>query len=380
MGDEPLYIHADTLAIMDEDIPLSNKLEYLHQLIAKRYAFIERLAVAVYDPKTDSLKTFIHSSGDANPLAHYQARLSETSSLRAIIDNASPRVVNDLGIFENNDKLHSQKINQQGYRASYTLPMFRHGNFFGFIFFNAKQPNVFTPEVLHDLDLFGHLLSLTVTGELEKFRTLEAAIQTARDITHHRDAETGGHLDRMSRYARLIAEELAERYGFSDEYIEQIFLFSPLHDIGKIAIPDDILLKPGKLSEEEFRVMQSHTEKGREIIQDMLDHFCMSNARYREMLGNIAQYHHEALNGMGYPRGLQGEEIPIEARIISVADIFDALTSKRPYKEAWSNERAFAMLQTMSGLSLDPDCVDAMINNRERIEEIQARFTEDAFG
>jgi len=380
MDSEALYSHPDTLAILDENRPLSVKLEYLHNLLCQRHSFVDRLAVAVYDPKTDLLKTFIHSSGNANPLNHYQAKLTETGSLKAIVESGRPRVVNDLSIFEGNGKLHSRKLTEGGYRASYTLPMYRHDNFYGFIFFNACKANVFTSEVLHDLDLFGHLMSLTVTSELQQFKTLEAAIHTARDITHHRDAETGSHLDRMSRYARLIAEELAAKYGFSDEYIEQIFLFSPLHDIGKIAIPDDILLKPGKLSEQEFEVMKAHTEKGREIIETMLTNFGMADTLNGGMLANIAQYHHEAMNGLGYPHGLQGEEIPIEARIIAVADIFDALTSKRPYKDAWPNDRAFAMLQEMSGLTLDPDCVNAMLNNVKCIEEIQARFTEDVFG
>jgi HD-GYP domain-containing protein (c-di-GMP phosphodiesterase class II) len=209
---------------------------------------------------------------------------------------------------------------------------------------------------------------------------LQAAVDTARDITHHRDNETGSHLDRMSRYSRLIAEELAPRYDFSDEYVERIFLFSPLHDIGKIAIPDEILLKPGQLDEQEYEIMKSHALKGREIIDGMLEHFGIASLDHSNMLRNIAQYHHEAMNGMGYPEGLQGEAIPIEARIIAVADIFDALTSRRPYKAAWDNDRAFALLQELSGVTLDADCVNALFAHRKRVEQIQQRFREDPFG
>jgi HD-GYP domain-containing protein (c-di-GMP phosphodiesterase class II) len=239
---------------------------------------------------------------------------------------------------------------------------------------------VLSDEVLHDLDLFGHLMSLTIVQELGQYRTLQAAVATARDITHHRDNETGGHLDRMSRYARLIAETLAPRHGFSDEYVERIFLFSPLHDIGKIAIPDEILLKPGQLNEQEYEIMKSHAVKGREIIDSMLVHFGIDTLDHSDILRNITQYHHETLDGLGYPEGLQGKAIPIEARIIAVADIFDALTSRRPYKGAWDNEQAFALLKEMAGTTLDGDCVSALLDHRVRVEQIQQRFREDPFG
>lgn len=374
------YQHTDTLSALNQNLPLSEKLELVHQAINSRYAFIVRLAVAVYDPKTDLLKTFIHSSGGTEPLNHYHAKLANATSLYQIIEAGRPRVVNDLQIFSGSQHEHSRRIQAQGYEASYTMPMYHKGNFFGFVFFNANQKYVFNDEVLHYLDLFGHLLSLTVMQELAQLRTLQAAIKTACEITHRRDNETGSHLDRMSRYARLIAENLAEKYQFTDEYIEQIFMFSPLHDLGKIAIPDNILLKPGKLDAEEFQIMQTHTTRGREMIDSMLDNFGVNELQNRELLCNIAQYHHETLNGSGYPEGLKGTEIPIEARIIAVADVFDALTSQRPYKQAWSNAEAFSALEEMAGVTLDPDCVMALINNQEQIREIQQQFAEDCFG
>jgi HD-GYP domain-containing protein (c-di-GMP phosphodiesterase class II) len=376
MGQENLYFRADSLDKLNESQPLSEKLGYVHRTISQRFPFIERLAVAIYDPKTDLLKTFIHSSNGSVPLSHYHAKLSEASSLCEIIKLGRPRVVNDLSIFGRSKHEHSKRLLAEGYAASYTMPMYHNGELYGFIFFNASQKGVFSEEVLHHLDLFGHLLALSVVQEVSHFHTLQAAVQTARDITHHRDNETGAHLDRMSRYSRLIAAELAELHGFSDEYLEQIFLFSPLHDIGKIAIPDGILFKPERLTREEFEVMKRHTTKGREIIDGMLEHFGIAGLDHGNILRNIANYHHETLDGMGYPEGLQGEQIPIEARIITVADIFDALTSERPYKSAWPNERAFALLQEMAGLTLDRDCVNALLNNVEEVESIQRRFGE----
>lgn len=236
--------------------------------------------------------------------------------------------------------------------------------------------DVLTEHVLEQLDVFGHLVSLMVANEIANMRTLVAAVTTAAHLTHQRDPETGGHLDRMSRYARLIAKILATQHQLDDEYIERIFMFSPLHDIGKIGIPDDVLLKPGSLDQAETIVMHSHAAKGREIVDDLLENFGLEAIQNIGILRNIAGCHHEQMDGSGYPAGLKGDAIPLEARIVAVADVFDALTSRRPYKEAWSNDDAFAMLERLAGEKLDAECVQAMIENRAQVEQIQAQFKE----
>ena len=174
-------------------------------------------------------------------------------------------------------------------------------------------------------------------------------------------------------------KEVAKKYKLNDDLVEHIFLFSSLHDIGKIGISDSILLKAGKLTEAEFDTMKTHASKGGEIIDMMLKNLGFDEFPHAEILRNIALYHHEAINGSGY-NGLIGEEIPVEAKIVAVADVFDALTSVRPYKEAWSNERAFLFLQSMAGTKFDSDCVAALINMRDEVEAIQMRFKEDHIG
>lgn len=375
-----LYYHRDALDTLNKHSSLSDKLVALHKLLKRRYPFIARIAVAVYDPKTDLLKTYVDSGTSAHPLRHYSAQLSEVPSLQDTVTRGRPRVVNDLDVFKRSGKEHAVRIRTAGYGASYTLPMFLNGAFFGFVFFNSRLKRVFTNSVLHDLDVFGHLTSLTVISELSAIRTLDASIRTAADIVHHKDVDTGAHLDRMANFSRLIAQEIACRYRLTDGLIEHIFLFAPLHDIGKIAIPDEILRKPGRLDDKEQTIMRSHTAKGREIIDVMLKNFGLDGLEHIDMLRNIALYHHEAMNGSGYPKGLRGEEIPIEARIVAVADIFDALTSRRSYKTAWSNDEAFAMLQKMAGSQIDRHCVEALIARRRKVEQIQARFKEDPYG
>lgn len=375
-----MFEHEDGLLAIHENVALGKKLKLLHEAIRGSFPFVARIAVATYDAKTDLLKTFVHSSGKDEPLRHYQARLSETPSLVEMVENGRPRVVNDLSVFHAGGHEHTQRIGQQGYAASYTMPMYTHGQLFGFIFFNAYEKAPFTEQVLRQIDPYGHLIALTVINELMTVQTLLATVKTARDMAHLRDDETGAHQDRMSRYARLIAMKLADRYGFSDEYIENVFIFSPLHDIGKMGVPDQILLKPGRLTEEEFGTMKTHPILGRQLVDQLIGNFELGSMRHIDILRNIVELHHEAVDRSGYPHGLGGSDIPIEARITAVADVFDALTSRRPYKQAWSNAEAFAMLRRLQGVKLDAECVDALIGSEGEVEEIQRRFGENVVG
>lgn len=174
-----------------------------------------------------------------------------------------------------------------------------------------------------------------------------------------RDVETGAHLQRMSNYARLLAENL----HLSIQEQNDIYEAAPLHDIGKIGIPDHILLKPGRLTEEEMAIMQTHPIIGAKILGNG-DSQLMSNAAV------VAMSHHERFDGTGYPQGLAGKNIPLYARIVTVADVFDALTSDRPYKTAWSIEKASAWLIENAGSHFDPDCVTAFLQDKDKILDI----------
>lgn len=372
--------HHDVLEELNKHLPLREKLVAAHKSISELFPFIVRIAIAIYDPETKILKTYLHSSGDDNPLDHYQALLDDAPSLKAILEKGLPRVANNLLTFEDGQHEHTKRIGRQGYAASYTLPMFNDGAFVGFIFFNSDEKDVFSEKVLRQIDIYGHMISLMVINELTSIHTLTAAVRTTGSITHVRDPETGSHLDRMSRYSRLIATTLADKYNLDDSYIEHIFMFSPLHDIGKIGIPDNILLKPEKLDSNEKNIMKTHVRKGRKMIDDLLENFGLENIEYMDVLRNIAEFHHEAVNGGGYPSGIKGDEIPLEARIVAVADVFDALTSERPYKEAWDNEKAFQTLKQLAGETLDHDCVNALIENNDQIEQIQKQFHENTYG
>ena len=168
----------------------------------------------------------------------------------------------------------------------------------------------------------------------------------------------------LAAVAGLVAEEM----GMFEDEVRMIELAAPLHDIGKIAIPDSLLMKPGPLDENERKRMQQHPSIGYQLLEDSHNRFIQIGAR-------IALHHHERYDGSGYPHGLAGKDIPLEARIVTVADVFDALISPRPYKRAWGVDEALDYIRDQSGKMLDPDCVQALVGNLPRLYEICERYS-----
>ena len=203
---------------------------------------------------------------------------------------------------------------------------------------------------------------LSSMHEVEE-RERETLSRLARAI-EFRDAGTSAYLERMSRIAGLVAEGL----GLPEEDVRTIEMAAPLHDMGKIAIPDAVLMKPGKLDEAEMAVMRRHPRIGHELLSG-------SQNRFIQVGAMIALRHHERYDGSGYPDGLAGEAIPLEARIVAVADVLDALISPRPYKEAWTLDAALAYLYAQRGRLFDPECVDALVRGRERLQQICEQYS-----
>ena len=359
---------------------LEHRFRTLHETLCVKHEAIQRIAFAIYDSAGDTLKTFLLSTKESSPLSFYEAKLSEVPSLLKLAQTGKSRVINDLSDLKESSSEHTQRILRNNLLSSYTVPVYDKKELFGFLFFNSTETNYFSTAVLLKLRIYIELLSLMVLDEVRPAQTLRAAVNMARGFTGHRDAETGAHLDRMARYARLIGKRLAKDYGLSEEYIELLFQLTPLHDLGKISIPDNILLKEGKLTDQEFAVMQTHVHKGSELVDTLLDQFELREVPYARMLRNLVVGHHENFDGSGYPYGLTGASIPLEARITRVADVFDALTSDRPYKKAWSNREAFAELKKNAETLFDPDCVIAICENEAAVIEIQNRFGQDLLG
>ena len=361
--------------IFDNESTLSRKLESLHDRILLTVPIVDRIACAIYDAKEDLLKTFINSTRAGEAIKNYQYKLSESNSLSILAKSGEYRVINDIQQSIQPGQAHSNWLLRQNYRSSLTVPMYDNGQFIGFIFFDSVQPVAFSDVIQRDLVLFCSLINMAVSSELSTVRTVMASTQMARDFANLRDFETGAHLERMARYSRVIAKNIAAKHGLSDEFIEHVFRFAPLHDIGKIGIADSILLKPGKLDDQERKIMQSHVEKGVEIINKIINDFGLQKLSDSSVMTNIVECHHEFLDGSGYPRGLVGSDVPIEARIVTTADIFDALTSRRPYKEAWSFDQACAEMHHMVSIGkLDLDCVMAIEESATECKEIGVRY------
>ena len=350
---------------LQEQSPLQQKLHQLLHTLQQKHPQVQRLAVALYDHGSDWVKTFVAVDDQANPLPHYHARLSETTWLLDVANHQTPRVINDFSVLEHSHKRHIEALISAGYRSSYTVPMCVNGHFFGFIFFNAQQIEAFHQPLLSELDMLGHLASLMVYNERASVRTLLAALKSATHLTHARDPETGNHLERMSRYSRLIAGALS----LDAEEAETVELSAPLHDIGKIGIPDQILLKPGKLDAPEWALMQRHAVIGHDILKG-------SASKYVRMGALIALAHHEKYDGSGYPNGLEGDHIPVCARIVAVADVYDALTSVRPYKAAWPSAEAMDYVASQAGKHFDPRMVEAFLRSKDEILKIQSEWRE----
>jgi putative two-component system response regulator len=211
------------------------------------------------------------------------------------------------------------------------------------------------------------------TGErILALETRELAILAMAKLVESRDWETGAHLERMRRYVRVLAQQLQGRKGFREvdaEYVRLIYLTSPLHDIGKIGIPDAVLLKPARLNDQEFEIMKRHTIIGAQTLEAALREH--PEAQFLRMARDIALTHHENFDGTGYPQGLAGAEIPLCGRIVALADVYDALTTKRVYKDAFSHQVARSMILEKAESYFDPHIVAAFVESEEQFVTIQ---------
>jgi HD-GYP domain-containing protein (c-di-GMP phosphodiesterase class II) len=354
---------------------LGARLRQLHDQLLEVVPVVDRIGCALYDQRDDLLRTFVNSTRRGIPIEAYEWRLAESASLSQLARSGSTRVIDDIPAVVTGDSPHSRWLLEQGYRSSFTVPLLQRDALIGFLFFDSLQPAAFTATVQSSLELFATLINLTIGQELSLVRSITTSAEVAREFANLRDTETGGHLERMAHYARVIGRELQASHGLSDEFVENLYLFAPLHDIGKIGIPDEVLLKPGQLDAGERELMEHHVRMGVEVLEKLIGDFDLEHRQEVAMMRNVVADHHECLDGSGYPRGLSGEAISLEARIIAVADVLDALTSHRPYKKPWTLEAALGELERLVALGkLDPHCVAAVGRRRPEVEAIRERF------
>lgn len=299
----------------------------------------------------------------------FRQKLSETSLNEMIKNRTKYRIIGDLRNRKNSES--SYLIVKEGFLSNLTVPVVVNGKIIGFFFLASKKVNGFTES---DGKLF-YMISQILSPKLYYTLAIQKIISNFGNslvkLSEYRDNETGNHIKRVALYSKTIAKELK----LEPKLVREIYQFAPLHDIGKVGIPDNILLKPGKLEDYEWEIMKKHVVIGIKILEDFEEKSkdIITEKALRTAI-NIISDHHEKWDGSGYPFGKKREEISIEGRIVAVADVFDALTTSRPYKKAFSFEKSLSIIKEESGKHFDPVVVQAFINSIDKIRKIYEEF------
>lgn len=236
-------------------------------------------------------------------------------------------------------------------------------------------PQIMRKRVMRTIELEEYRKSLErmVMAQLAQITRMQHdIIVSMANVIESRDGTTGEHVKRTSKYTMLLAEKMIERGLYAEELTVQLLESmrngSPLHDIGKITIPDSVLTKPGKLTVEEYDVIKTHAKAGADMIRDNMSQ--MVSEDFLQVACDMARYHHEKWNGKGYPEGLKGEEIPLTARILAVTDVYDALVSERQYKKGMTIDEAFAIMEKDRGENFEPEILDVFFDLRDELERL----------
>ncbi|CAM3513400.1 Cyclic di-GMP phosphodiesterase response regulator RpfG [Vibrio aerogenes CECT 7868] len=356
---------------------LNSQLARLHESICTEIPQIVRVSFAIYDQMTDHLKTYADSTPKGEILIHYEYPLSKIPSLKECAEQNTNRYINNLYKRLEKESHHNNWLRAQNFSSSFASPTYYNGDFIGFIFINASEDFIFDES--SDRILAPYLEQIR-EAVLKEYQIIHAILKETEEILqrnpkHFKQAKD--HQERMYFFTKVIAQGLTEVYQLDDEQIDFITLFSRLHDIGKLSLPCDLLTKPGALASLERKQVTGHIEKGVEIINKILPGSECDNHACIAILKDIMAYHHELMDGSGYPHRLKGQDIPVSARIITVANIFDALTSHRPYKQARSVPFALLELEKMvAEQKLDRHCVNALRNNQEYLKKVIEKYPE----
>lgn len=318
-------------------------------------------------------------NGLSGKLAGIRADIGKTS-LESVINTGKPRVINNLEeyIDNNESKLYNSIILEAGVKSSVTLPLKLRGKSVGIIFFSSDEKDTYKAEHIAFLEAIADSIAISLNHNIFIDELVYGSILALAKMAESRDEDTGEHLDRIKDYVKKIARFLSEDNSYSDiidvEFTNELVRFSPMHDIGKVGILDGILLKPGRLTEDEFAEMKKHTIYGADVLR-AADGYIEKHGKSLFKTGiEIAEGHHEKWDGSGYPHGKSKDEIPLSARIVAVADVFDALTSKRPYKEAYSFDRSFGIITEGSGKHFDPVIIESITRHKDELHEVYISF------
>lgn len=377
----------DSLISIIENIesnePFKNILTFIYNSFTE-YIPYSHIGVSLIDNECQTIRAAYAVSGPQHPhlakrLAGYQTELKSTS-LMQVLSSGMPRVINDLENYLKGRKIneYNKILLEEGIRSSIAFPLVKNHTPIGIIFFSSGQKNIYRMEHIEFLGTLANSIMLSLEKNLLLDEMVVSSTLALATLADERDNETGEHLYRMKRYSTLLAELLMREGTFlgriDTDFINSLERFSPLHDIGKVAISDSILLKPGKLTAAEFDIMKTHTTYGGKVLR-LADENVMKKGRSIFGMGiEITEGHHERWDGTGYPYNKSGDSIPLSARIVAVADVFDALTSKRPYKNAMDFEISAEIIIGESGTHFDPRIINVFRRNLNSFKSVYDGF------
>ncbi|MDV7102966.1 HD domain-containing phosphohydrolase [Vibrio sp. TH_r3] len=356
---------------------LYHELDDIHQRIRGEVASVDRVALVLYNPKSGNLHTHAESSATTSRFSSYSYPLDACPELKKCAEHGATRVIDDIAEKRRSDRKHANWLVKNSFNSSYTVPLYKGDNFVGFVFYDSHQKAAFTNKVQQQLAYFSELICHAVNTEHSLLDAILCSAELTKELSPGYKNESKEHMERVSTYALLIAKEVADIYDLDDELIENVHLFSRVHDIGKSTLSSDILLSPDFLAGLEREQIRNYVTDGVIVVDQIIENLGCPSHRCIEILKEITACHQEFLDGSGYPNGLVGDEVPISARIVTVANVFDALTSHRPYKQACSVTSALLELEKMvwSG-KLDKNCVNALRNHQQYLASIIRTFPE----
>ncbi len=387
----------DVISLLNRGRDTDQVFSTLSRLLRKIIPF-NRISLALIDQESGEVVTKLADS-DADILIPPGSRFPlKDSSLNEAAMSRKVLIISELKEYarEYPNSKKAELLLKEGMNSSMVLPLIVNNNTRGFLLFASEQPHAFSEEHTTFIESIGAPIAFSIQrselmNELEMYtkklenlvkirthevlKTQKTTIFALSSLAELRDPDTGEHLERMRNYCILIAQ-ISKYSGknseINNQYLRDLYDSSILHDIGKVGIPDEILLKPGPLTPEEFEIIKTHATIGYQSLHKAASRE-LGDDSFLEMAMDVTLYHHERWDGQGYPEGLKGEEIPLSARIVAITDVYDALTSRRPYKEAFSHEKSIEIMKSES-YRFDPDLFKIFIDNHEEFNNIRKEF------
>ncbi|MEZ8272887.1 HD-GYP domain-containing protein [Vibrio splendidus] len=372
------YSKISRVAAQDKDIIAI--VDDLFRLAREHYPILSRLSVVLCNENRASNYFVSDTLCQEAEHRHVEQELTPESALSRMAESLDTRIINDLTTISSTKQI--SHLLDLGHQSSYTTPIHHQESNLGFVFINASSTGFFANQTIQcDIAYLTQVISSLFVQWFERQRHFQSSLAIALNMGHARDPETKEHLIRMGKYSEQIARTLSHtKREITHQFIHRIRLYAPFHDIGKYRIPDKVQFSSARFNEEERNIMNNHTLYGEEVIDDVvaLSHHSSMCSEEIQFIKNIVRHHHERFDGSGLPDALSNTAIPLEARIVTLADVFDALMSKRAYKHAWSLDEVMEYIEVQNGSMFDPECVVALKQNLDGFMAIREQYNDDA--